>query len=285
MIKAFLSHDTAAAAVKDLDVDAKIGAVLGSNKRAIDQFELLATRRAGFIRTLLAKGQLGDGAISAVKDESGVFVIRAGDAGAFAKFVDFYTKIEGGQLDLKVEDGPDGSHGTAMLRKFVIRNEPALRKLSSEGGVVAPPRGRGEAGPPAADSTPVDPDAVKFDRVKAEFTRSGGRLELKDALIYNPSFGLTAQGYIDYGHDRVDVGGTFVPAYSLNSVVTGIPVVGVILGGGANEGVFGLNYRITGPASGPTLTVNPLSGMAPGIFRKIFGVMDGTAAPFGGDAQ
>jgi hypothetical protein len=283
MIKAFLSHDTAAGGVKDLDVDAKIGAVLGSNKRSIDQFELLATRRSGFIRTLLAKGQLGDGAISAVKDESGVFDVRAGDAGAFAKFVDFYGKIEGGQLDLKVEDGPDGNHGTATLRKFVIRNEPALRQLSSAGGVTQP-RGRGEAAPPAPEPAPVDPEAVKFERVKAEFARAGGRLELKDALIYNPSFGLTAQGYIDYGRDRVDVSGTFVPAYSLNSVVTGIPLVGVILGGGANEGVFGVNYRITGPASSPTLTVNPLSGMAPGIFRKIFGVMDGTA-PAGGDAQ
>jgi hypothetical protein len=286
MVKAFLSHDTTAGGVKDLDIDAKIGVVQGSNKRAIDQLEVLATRRSGAIRTLLAKGQLGDGPVSAIKDESGVFVIRAADAGAFAKFIDFYTKIDGGQLELNVEEGPDGSHGTAMLRKFVIRNEPALRQLSTAGGVAQARGGRGggEAFAAASAPAPVDPDAVRFDRVKAEFSRAGGRLELKDALIYNPSFGLTAQGYLDYGHDRVDVGGTFVPAYSLNSVVTGIPVVGVILGGGANEGVFGFNYRITGPASGPTLTVNPLSGMAPGIFRKIFGVMDGTA-PAGGDAQ
>ena len=284
MIKAFLSHDAAAGAVKDLDVDAKIGAVSGSNKRAISQFELLATRRAGIIRTLLMRGQLGDGLISAIKDESGVYVIRSADAGAFAKFFDLYTKIEGGQLEMKVEEGPEGSHGTATLRKFVIRNEPALRQLSSAGGAQGAPRGRGSSGPAEAATAPIDPDTVKFERVKAEFSRAGGRLELRDALIYNPSFGLTAQGYIDYRLDRVDVSGTFVPAYSLNSVVTGIPVVGVILGGGANEGVFGVNYRITGPASGPTLTVNPLSGMAPGIFRKIFGVMDGTA-PAGGDAQ
>ena len=163
-----------------------------------------------------------------------------------------------------MEEGPEGSHGTATLRKFVIRNEPALRQLSSAGGAQTGPRGRGSAGAPERRRTaPVDPDAVRFERVKADFSRAGGRLELRDALIYNPSFGLTAQGYIDYHLDRVDVSGTFVPAYSLNSVVTGIPVVGVILGGGANEGMFGVNYRITGPASGPTLTVNPLSGMAP----------------------
>ena len=53
----------------------------------------------------------------------------------------------------------------------------------------------------------------------------------------------------------------------------------MLLGGGAHEGVFGLNYRIVGPVTGPTLTVNPLSAMTPGFLRKVFGAVDGTA-PF-----
>ena len=53
-------------------------------------------------------------------------------------------------------------------------------------------------------------------------------------------------------------------------------MVGVLLGGGNHEGVFGVNYRIVGPASGPTLTVNPLSAMTPGILRKVFGALNGT---------
>ncbi|MGH6853764.1 MAG: hypothetical protein ACREDJ_11350, partial [Methylocella sp.] len=53
-----------------------------------------------------------------------------------------------------------------------------------------------------------------------------------------------------------------------------LPVVGLILGGGSNEGLIGVNYRITGLASAPTLNINPLSAIAPGIFRQIFGVSD-----------
>jgi hypothetical protein len=41
--------------------------------------------------------------------------------------------------------------------------------------------------------------------------------------------------------------------------------------GGSNEGLFGVNYGITGAMSSPTLNVNPLSAVAPGFLRKIFG--------------
>jgi hypothetical protein len=91
--------------------------------------------------------------------------------------------------------------------------------------------------------------------------------------------GLTTQGFIDYARDHIDLNGTFVPAYQVNNLVTQIPFFGLLLGGGANEGMFGVNYRIAGPASAPILTVNPFSAMTPGFLRKIFGAIDGTTPP------
>ena len=58
-------------------------------------------------------------------------------------------------------------------------------------------------------------------------------------------------------------------------------MVGTLLGGGTHEGIFGVNYRIVGPASGPTLNVNPLSAMTPGFLRKVFGAIDGTTPLLG----
>ena len=37
-----------------------------------------------------------------------------------------------------------------------------------------------------------------------------------------------------------------------------------------NEGLVGITYKITGPLAEPTMTFNPISAIAPGIFRKIF---------------
>ena len=99
---------------------------------------------------------------------------------------------------------------------------------------------------------------------------------MREALIFNARMGLTTTGYLDFAHDHVDLNGTYVPAYQVNSLVTHIPVFGPLLGGGQHEGLFGVNYRIVGPASGPTLYVNPLSAMTPGFLRKVFGALDGT---------
>ncbi len=86
------------------------------------------------------------------------------------------------------------------------------------------------------------------------------------------SIGLTVEGSLDFVHDQVDMSGTFVPVYAFNNLFAKIPVFGLILAGGTNEGLIGVNYRITGLASAPTLNINPLSAIAPGIFRQIFGV-------------
>jgi hypothetical protein len=271
LVRALFGANAGSGGVKDVDIDARIGRVIGSNKQDIAQFEIVASRRGGVMRTIQAKGQLGYGALSARKDESGLLAVKAADAGALGKFLDFYNKMEGGVLDLTLQDAPEGSRGAAVIKRFTLRDEPAFKRLAAEGT----PTNRGLP----TGAAPIDPDAVKFDRMTANFTRSPGRLDLRDALIFNPEIGLTATGFIDYAKDKVDVSGTFVPAYGVNSLITNVPVVGLLLGGGRNEGIFAVNYRITGPASGPTLTINPLSGMTPGILRKIFGAVDGTSQP------
>jgi hypothetical protein len=84
------------------------------------------------------------------------------------------------------------------------------------------------------------------------------------------------QGFIDFSADKLDLNGVYVPLYQFNHAFGGIPLLGPMLTGGENEGVFGVNYRVTGSASQPTLTVNPLSTFTPGFLRKMFGAFDGT---------
>ena len=83
--------------------------------------------------------------------------------------------------------------------------------------------------------------------------------------------GLSVDGNIDYGRDRVLLNGTFVPAYGLNNLFSQIPLFGPIIGGGSHEGLFAVNFQVSGAASAPVLNINPLSAIAPGFLRKIFG--------------
>ena len=125
----------------------------------------------------------------------------------------------------------------------------------------------------------IDPNAVAFDRLEVAFTRSGGRLDLRDGVVSGPSVGATIEGAIDFTRDQVALNGTFVPAYGLNNMFSRIPLFGPLLGGGANEGLIGINFRVAGPASAPLLTVNPLSAITPGFLRKIFGAADAVSLP------
>ena len=40
--------------------------------------------------------------------------------------------------------------------------------------------------------------------------------------------------------------GTFVPMYGLNNMFGQIPVLGLFLGGGSNEGLIGVTYEVVG---------------------------------------
>jgi len=89
-----------------------------------------------------------------------------------------------------------------------------------------------------------------------------------------PQIGATMDGIVDYAANDVRLRGTFVPLYGLNNVFGQIPIVGLFLGGGSNEGLLGITYEVNGPPSNPRPVVNPISAIAPGLLRKFFEFRD-----------
>ena len=250
---------------KDFDLDLKIATVNGANKQSISGLELNLSRRGGEDRLASLRGRIGQGSVVATREAGGDLRLVSSDAGALVRFADLYARMDGGNLDLMLSTSGDSSAGRATVTNFVLRDEPAFRQLVA-------------AGQSGASAAAVDPSAVRFQKMTMAFERSAGVLDIRDAVIYNPNMGLTTEGRVNFARNEIDVSGTFVPAYSVNSVLNKIPLVGLILGGGQNEGVFGISYRVHGPLSGPQLTINPLSAIAPGILRKIMGAVDGTTA-------
>ncbi|MBV8104419.1 MAG: AsmA-like C-terminal domain-containing protein [Hyphomicrobiales bacterium] len=249
---------------RDFDIDMKVASVIGANKQSINGLEFNLSRRGGEDRIALLRGRIGQGSVVANGAPGGSLRLASGDAGALMRFADLYSRMEGGNLDLTLSASGDSSEGKATVANFLLRDEPAFRRLVAAGETQAP-------------GAEVDPSAVRFQKMTMAFERSPGVLDITDAVIYNANMGLTTEGRVNFARSEIDVSGTFVPAYSVNSVLNKIPLVGVLLGGGQNEGVIGISYRLRGPLSGPQLTINPLSAIAPGILRKIIGAVDGTA--------
>jgi hypothetical protein len=156
---------------------------------------------------------------------------------------------------------PDGApqEGTIHLKEFTIRGEPALDRMQA----AAPPDPNEPRG--ARPSS----QGVAFLRMQVDFNRTPGRFNIREAVIFGPAIGATVEGVLDFAGDRVHLRGTYVPAFGLNNLFGQLPIVGLFLGG-PKEGLIAITFEVVGPASGPTLRVNPMSAAAPGFLRKLF---------------
>jgi Protein of unknown function len=242
----------------DFDLDVKLGAVAGYFGEALRSVDGKLSRRNGTIKNFALSGKLGrdtllTGDLRGRAQGRDVIYLETNDAGAFFRFADTYSKLVGGQLQLAMDPPtvePSAREGLISVRDFSIKGEAALDRL-------------------AAGASTNAPSGVAFSRMRAEFTRQNGQLTIREGVVKGPTIGGTIEGSIDSA-SQVRMSGTFVPLYGINNVFGQIPVLGLFLGGGSNEGLFGVTYEVVGTLGQPVLRVNPISAMAPGVLRKIF---------------
>ena len=221
--------------------------------------EVRLSRRNGFIRNFGMTAKLGNAGLSgdlrAYPGGRKVLYLESNDAGAMLRFTDIYSRVVGGQMWIAM-DPPTGDSGpqdgVLNVRDFSVRGEAALEKRVAAND---------------ADPGKVPQNfaaGVSFSRMRAEFTKAPGKLSIRDGVVKGPTIGATIDGSIDYTANDVRMRGTFVPLYGFNSAFGQIPIVGFLLGGGQNEGIFGMTYEVVGPTGNATLRVNMASMMAPG---------------------
>lgn len=265
----------------DLDLDLDVPILTGFNNEAITNATLKLAKRGGDLRTVAFQGRIGRADVTAKQtsrqgEAAGGMLVQSENGGALLRFVDLYRRAYGGDLVLNLGPGDARQSGELLFRNFVVRDEPALRRVVGEQSVQALSGDRAGSTPSTA---PINVSEVAFIKLRAEFTRSASRLDVSDMVIWGQQIGFTLQGNVDYGRDRVDIGGTFVPGYAFNNAFAQVPVVGALLGGGSQYGgLFAVNFRIAGAASAPTMSINPLSALAPGILRRFVDPLGGAPA-------
>ncbi len=243
----------------DFDVDLKLGAVAGYSGEALRSVDCKMSRRNGVIRNFALSGKLGrdtplTGDLRGRAQGREVIYLETNDAGAFFRFTDTYAKVVGGQIKLAMDPPtvePSAKEGLINVRDFTVKGETSLDRVAA-GGPTGVQNG------------------ISFSRLRAEFTRQNGQLTIREGVVKGPTIGATIEGSIDYPGNQVRMSGTFVPMYGLNNMFGQIPIFGLFLGGGSNEGLIGVTYEIVGTPGQPVLRVNPISAMAPGVLRKIF---------------
>ncbi|WP_439272709.1 YhdP family protein [Pseudochrobactrum sp. HB0163] len=210
----------------------------------------------------------GDGAqVSATSSSqkgASSLALNSANAGAVLRFFDFYDKMRGGKISVNLtSQGAGPLYGNIDARNFSVINEPRLDKLVSS-------RSNGGKSLNQAVHRNIDVSRVDFDRGFAQVEKGAGYMTLKNGVIRGPLIGTTFQGVLYDRNGNMSVTGTFMPAYGLNRLFGELPLLGAILGNGRDRGLIGITYKLEGNARQPNIIVNPISVIAPGIFRSIF---------------
>jgi hypothetical protein len=118
----------------------------------------------------------------------------------------------------------------------------------------------------------------QFDGLQARVKKVGDRIDIRDGRTSGKSIGLTTAGWLDLGSERARLRGVVVPAFALNNLLSNVPLVGPLLTGGKDAGLFAISYELTGPFDDLKTDVNVMSAITPGALRNLF------ANPFESDA-
>lgn len=201
--------------------------------------------------------------------------VTAGDFGTLARALGLYSDFQGGDLKFSavIDDTKTNRPltGDIEVRNFRIIRAPVLARILTLGSLT----GIAEV---------IGGEGIGFEALRASIRQESDVLRIDKARAYGNSIGMTLAGTYDTWGRSVSVGGTIVPSYGINRFLGSIPLVGDILTGGDGGGLSAFNYSVIGPVEDPSVTVNPLSALAPGILRDIISAIDGTNSAADADA-
>ena len=254
----------------NLSVSAKVDKVWIGADRYVQQITGTFARADDRWRGIVVDGVVGEGKQFEVRLKPGStgnrdLSFQAEDAGLMLSTLGIYDNLVGGTLDITGKfDDADPDHpltGRLLISDYRIIGAPALAHLVS----ILSLTGIYES---------LQGDGLAFNDFDVPFVLNQGVIDIKDAKATGLSLGYTAKGRIYTHAEIVDIEGTVVPAYALNSVLGNIPILGTLLTGTEEGGgIFAANYAMRGTIENPKVVVNPLSALAPGIFRNLFGLL------------
>jgi hypothetical protein len=186
--------------------------------------------------------------------------VRSSRAGQFLRSVGAYEHMRGGTLIWDAFFSKDMKRGRGDISMGNVRivKAPLLVKLISFLSL---------------EELLSSQSGIKFEDVDGNYTINDGFIDIHQVRMSGPSIGLRAVASAHLEEQAISVRGQMIPAEGLNQVVSKIPLIGTILTG-SQEGLSVANFSILGSFKDPSVSVNPLSLITPGLLKDFFsGIM------------
>ena len=177
--------------------------------------------------------------------------LSSSDAGSVFASAGLTRQARGGELQLQLNPVGSGGAFDGKLRvdDARIKDAPAIAALLNSLSIVG-----------LVDE--LAGEGIYFSEINADFRMSPSQITLREASAVGPSMGLSMDGLYVPDSGKIEIQGVISPIYLVNAVGSLLTREG--------EGLFGFNYSITGTAAEPNVFVNPLTALAPAMFRNLF---------------
>ena len=168
----------------------------------------------------------------------------------------FFEGLKDGKLFFNSVIDEDGSVSKITIENFKVVKAPAfatLLTLADLGGVADLLSGEG----------------MSFDLLEISFNENKDVTKIEEILALGSSISVIMDGYTEKKTGLISLSGTLVPAKTLNSLVSKIPVVGnILVGDKVGEGVFGVSFKMKGLPGDVKTTVNPVKTLTPRFITR-----------------
>ena len=167
----------------------------------------------------------------------------------------FFKGLTGGKMLFSSIIESNYSNSKLKIEDFKVINAPGMVKLlalADLGGLADLAEGEG----------------LSFDILEINMEQSNGTLKLKEIIALGPSISVLMEGY--QTPSITSLKGNLVPAKTLNTIISKIPVLGdIIIPKEVGEGLFGISFKMKGPPDNIKTTINPIRTVTPRFIQKI----------------
>jgi len=244
---------------RDIEIDfTNIIAPLSEN---LKNFKLIGKIEKGKFTKISAKGDFGENNfldINLKKDQltkKKYLEIYSDLTRPLLTEYSFFKGLTGGKLLFSSVIDEKVSISKLQIENFKVINAPGIVKLLSLadlGGLADLAEGEG----------------LSFDVLEIKMEKNKNILKINEMLALGPSISVLMDGY--QNSTVTSLRGTLVPAKTLNKMISRIPVLGdIIIPKEAGEGLFGISFKIKGPAGDIKTTINPIRTITPRFIQKI----------------
>ena len=239
---------------KDISLDINLETFAIHQKYPLKKLQFQAERSKKLWKSFHLQAETSKPFIVVYIPETKKFQGTFGDLGELLKHLTGLDKFKEGIISLDAKQSADGLiKGNISVDKITIREPGFLLQAATILGIVDAFR---------------DND-ITMDTVLIPFSiNPWHKIQLQDAYAAGSSLGVTTKGTIDF--PNLDLSGSVIPAYAINSLPGKIPLLGALFRSEAGGGLIGVKYSVDGVLLDPQVHFHPLSSVLPGALGRVF---------------